>query len=35
MENGIFNLKDCGNIVITLKEVMEQKETTRNRGTWA
>jgi len=31
MENGIFNLKDYGNIVITLKEVMEQKEMTRNK----
>jgi len=31
MDNGIFNLKDYGNIVITLKEVMEQKGMTRNK----
>jgi len=31
MDNGIFNLKDYGGIVITLKEVMEQKGMTRNK----
>lgn len=31
MENGIFVLKDYGRVVITLKDVMDNRGMTRNR----
>lgn len=31
MDNGIFTLKEYGRVVITLKEVMDKQNMTRNR----